>query len=383
MENNRMNKKKLIYITVSVLFIAVLVSLFVTGLIAPDKEYSQTENRKLASFPEFSYSSVSDRSFMSGFEKYMSDRFFARDTLVSAKTFISRLLGETEINDVYVGKNGRLYEEPSEKDNERLEKTLNAINAFSEECDIENRYFMLIPNASYIIPENLPSFLVCTDQKEQIDGIYDSIDKNVSCIDAIKPLSEYEEKDKLFFYTDHHWTSEAAFCVFQEFSRELKLEEHKNGYENTVLSNSFSGTLASSSGIYEYSDVLNVILPDGIEGSFYVRNFETLEKSSSVLDMNKLETKNQYEVFFGGNYSRLAIYTDNLNDRNLLIFKDSYANCFIPLLIPHFEFIVIIDPRYFTDDINDILSDTEFSHLLYLYNVNTFLEDTVLSDCID
>ena len=91
----------------------------------------------------------------------------------------------------------------------------------------------------------------------------------------------------------------------------------------------------------------------------------------------------KYEVFFGGNFSRIVLNTTTLNGKKLLIFKDSFANCFIPLLTPHYETIVIIDPRYFTDDINDILSDTDFTDLLYLYNVNTFLEDTVLTDTLN
>ena len=106
-------------------------------------------------------------------------------------------------------------------------------------------------------------------------------------------------------------------------------------------------------------------------------------KTSSVFDLSKLETKNQYEVFFGGNFSRIEINTKTLNGKKLLIFKDSYANCFIPLLTPHFEKIVIIDPRYFTEDINDIISDTSFTHLIYLYNVNTLLEDRVLADTLN
>ena len=96
--------------------------------------------------------------------------------------------------------------------------------------------------------------------------------------------------------------------------------------------------------------------------------------------MASLKKKNQYEVFFGGNFSRIKISTKNANGKNLLIFKDSYANCLIPLLIPHYESIVIIDPRYFTGDIRDIVSDTDFSDVMFLYNLNTFLEDSVITD---
>ena len=376
-------KLKLTAVIFSVFFTGLLILLLAAGIIEPDKEYSESENRKLASFPELSVSRIADGRFMTDFEEYMSDRFFGRNTLVSVKAYFSRLLGETEINDVYIGRNGRLYEVPSDFQKDRVEKTVNAIKEFSISCNIQNRYFMLIPNATEIIPEDLPLLLRCEGQAEQIEDIYSGLDTFVDTVDAVSALSEYENREELYFRTDHHWTSKGALTAFRAFSNKLQLEEYENGYKEITVSNSFSGTLSSSSGISDSLDTLEVILPEGIDGTYYIRNAGTLNKSSSVLDISKLESKNQYEVFFGGNFSRLELYTANLNERNLLIFKDSYANCFIPFLIPHFEKIVVIDPRYFTEDINDILKDTEFTHLLYLYNVNTFLEDTVLSDCID
>ena len=385
MTDKNVNSKKiyLLSVTVTVVFFLTLTAFLIAGIIEPDKEYSETENRRLASFPSVSFDSVTDGSFMTDFEAYMSDRFFGRNTFVSLKTSISRILGETEINDVYIGKNGRLYEVPSVFSKERTDKTVNAVLTFSDKCNIPEQYFMLIPNASYVIPDELPLFLECENQAEQIEAVYSVLNSSLVTVDAVSPLINAENKDELFFRTDHHWTSSAAKLVFDQLGKCMKMDEYKKGYACELVSNSFAGTLASSSGISDVSDCLEIILPADIEGNYFVRNFDTLEKSLSVLEPEKLNTKNQYEVFFGGNFSRLVIRTVNMNEKNILIFKDSYANCFIPLLIPHFESITVIDPRYFTGNIEDILGDSEFTHLLYLYNVNTFLEDTVLSECLD
>ena len=62
--------------------------------------------------------------------------------------------------------------------------------------------------------------------------------------------------------------------------------------------------------------------------------------------------------------------------KSLLIFKDSYANSMIPMLLPYFSKIVVVDPRYYSDEIDNLVEDNDFTHLLFLYNVNTFLEDT-------
>lgn len=379
-----MSKKFNIIITAlfSLVIITSLVAVFVAGMLIPDKQYTETENRYLSSRPDISFAAITDGSFMEAAESYLSDQFLARDKIVSVKTYISRLLGKNEINDVYCGEDNRLFEVPSKYNEEKLNETITAVNNFSSRCEIENQFFLLAPNASYVYDCYLPYGLSCVEQKEQISEIYSSFDNAIDCVDVLATLKSKRNESMLYFRTDHHWTSEAAVIAFEMLSASMGLDSDNTTYEKINLSNTFSGTLASSAGVYETTDVLECILPENVQGSYYVQNYDTREKSSSIFDFSKLDTKNQYEVFFGGNFSRIVIRTENLNERNLLIFKDSYANCFIPLLIPYFENIVIIDPRYYTDNIDFVLQDTEFTHLLYLYNLNTFLEDTSLKDVI-
>ena len=102
-----------------------------------------------------------------------------------------------------------------------------------------------------------------------------------------------------------------------------------------------------------------------------------------MFDLSKLENGNQYEVFLGGNFSKLTITTTSNTENKLLIFKDSYANCMLPMLTPFFKEIVVVDARYFTDDIRAVVNDGEFTHMMFLYNVNTFLEDTSLKSVLE
>jgi hypothetical protein len=87
-------------------------------------------------------------------------------------------------------------------------------------------------------------------------------------------------------------------------------------------------------------------------------------------------------VFFGGNHSRLDILTTAQTGRNLLIFKDSYANCFVPLLYPYYEQIVMIDPRYYYDNLQTVVGSEGITDVLFLYNLDTFQSDSSLADVI-
>lgn len=373
---------KIITVLFALLLFSLLIGVLAAGLYIADNEYSETENRYLSQAPSLSLSSVTDGSFMSGLESYLSDQFVHRDKVVSVKTYISRFLGKTKINDVYCGENNRLFEVPSEFDRDRMNSITDAVNQFAIDSKIENQYFLIAPNASYVYDNELPAFLECDNQKSQITEIYNMLYSEVKAVDVSDILKSNRDNASLYFRTDHHWTADAALLAFEELMSEMGIAFRKSDYENLTFSNSFSGTLASSSGIYEATDILSCILPKNVQGTYYVQNADTQEKSPGVFDFSKLENKNQYEVFFGGNFSRIIIRTENLNEKNLLVFKDSYANCFIPLLIPHFENIVIIDPRYYTDNIDHVLADTSFTHLLYLYNLNTLLEDSSLVDVI-
>jgi hypothetical protein len=71
------------------------------------------------------------------------------------------------------------------------------------------------------------------------------------------------------------------------------------------------------------------------------------------------------------------------NSRNLLIFKDSYANAFIPFLTPFFSEITVVDPRYYYDNIDELIYDSQITDVLYLFNANTFFRDTTLAPVLN
>lgn len=102
-------------------------------------------------------------------------------------------------------------------------------------------------------------------------------------------------------------------------------------------------------------------------------------KTATFYDPSKLDEKDKYAVFFGGNYGKIDIRTTADSTARLLVFKDSYANCLVPFLAPYYREIVMIDPRYYYGDIEQEMSDYSFDQVLFLYNGNTFVEDNSIS----
>ena len=148
------------------------------------------------------------------------------------------------------------------------------------------------------------------------------------------------------------------------------------------MSNSFNGTLSSTSG-YEtgYEEPIYIYAPDNLKNATeaVVNNVNEKKKTATLYDTSKLKGKDKYALFLGGNYPILDIKTTADSTDRLLIIKDSYANSLIPFLIPYYREIVVVDPRYYYDDIEKVMKKDNITSVLFLYNGNTFVKDNSIS----
>ncbi|MBO7689914.1 MAG: hypothetical protein J6T14_03645, partial [Clostridia bacterium] len=183
----------------------------------------------------------------------------------------------------------------------------------------------------------------------------------------------------LYYKTDHHWTAAAAEPAFFALMKAMEVDTNGFKYKQYPVTNDFRGTLASSSGLALTSDTIFVSVPDNA-GEYVVTYVAENRKEASCFDPSKLSEKDKYEVFFGGNYGDVRIDTSAASDRVLLLIKDSYANCVVPLLTPYFRTIVMVDPRYYAEDLNATMEREGITDLLWFYNVNTFLKDTSIAN---
>ena len=63
-----------------------------------------------------------------------------------------------------------------------------------------------------------------------------------------------------------------------------------------------------------------------------------------------------------------------------MVIKDSYANSFVPFLIPYYREIVMVDPRYYYGNMRKMMKSEDLDEVLFLYNANTFFADTSMAE---
>jgi len=344
-----------------------------------DTAFSDTENRMLQQKPVFSWADLADGRFMGNFEKYQTDQFILRREWIGLQTAADRLLGKNKSGDVYLGE-GQLLEEPS-KLSENVWENLDAIGAFCRNQTGVKCYLMLVPDAASVQREKLPAYAPVADQAKQLEEIRSYLEKKenpVTEIPLYEMLREHRE-EALYYRTDHHWTTLGARYAYQSAAGQMGLPGAENGEEKKLypVSDSFQGTLAARSGYRVPDDTIEVYWPDQ-EEELVVTYVQEQTKSASLYAAEKLKTRDKYGMFLNGNHPLTEIRTMASTGRKLLLIKDSYANCFVPFLTGDFEEIVLVDPRYYYDSAEKLMKQYGFTDVLFLYNLNTFLEDDVL-----
>lgn len=365
---------------VGIIFILTLFLFLIINVIVPDREKSVQENRMLATKPKFRLSSLISGDYDEKFEAYMDDQFVGRDMWRKLKVTVDRIGGSRLENGVYIGTNGQLLEQIEVADENHLAANIKAIKSFSESQSKIPVRMMLVPDAANVLNHSLPSLAKPEDQTQMFSMVRKDLGDSVEWIDVSTELNKHKT-EKIYYKTDHHWTTLGAFYAFQAAAPSLGIEGDLSGkYVSYAVSDSFNGMLALKSGVnLGEKEQIDIYVPTEEDTDLIVDYVDEGKRSTSLYDSSKLKEKDQYTVFLGGNSSLLDIRTVSTSTKRLLLVKDSFANSFIPFLTPYYREIVVVDPRYYSGTINDLMDSYRISEVLFLYSGNTFFKDNNIS----
>lgn len=362
------------------IFIIVLFLVLIVNVIVPDKEKSELENRTLESRPRFNLTTVLSGDFMEQWEKYLSDQFAGRNTWRRVKVGLDRLGGAKMENNIYIGKGGQLMENIEVPDEDQLDANMTAIQNFAQTYEDIPVTMMLVPDAACILTDRLPAFAEVEDQRQMFSMAERKLGDSVNWIDTVSILNKHKS-EKLYYKTDHHWTTQGAFYVFQDAAQTFGIEgDVSDDFVSYTVTDSFNGVLAASSGVgLDERELIDIYVPTEGDDDVIVDYVDEGRKTTSLYDSSKLDTRDKYGVFLGGNTSVIDIKTVSTSQKRLLIVKDSFADCFIPFLAPYYREIVVVAPRYYSGTMDEIMDTYRITDALILYSGNTFFTDNNIS----
>lgn len=367
-----MSPKKLFTLLTPIAFFAAVLMFAGWLIVAPKADFSEEENRYLASRPTLSAASWFSGDFSLRAEDYLKEHFPLRTRWITLRTALERLSGHDLVNGVYFS-DGRYFAEQPDIDDDLLTRSAESINKFSQKCN--NLTVMIAPTSAQIYSDRLPDYAPEPEQRRLTEALFSRLDPGVMSIDLFDPL--YRARDDYIYYrTDHHWTSRGAYVAYCELMNrygyepvaldKINVEHASHGFLGSYYSKVLSDYAAPDTVDFYFSGSGGVtvrrVLADGSE-----------EVGSEMFMRNYLQKKDKYLSFLGDNVPLVEISGDR-DGGSILVIKDSYANCLLPFLTRHFSKVTAVDLRYMMK-LSDYVDPADFDRVLILYNAETFAQD--------
>ncbi|MDE5965584.1 MAG: hypothetical protein K2G89_01960 [Lachnospiraceae bacterium] len=360
------------------------------SVLKPETEFSEKENRYLETMPELDVSDILAGDFQKDYEAYINDQFFLRDTLVDFSVGIQRGLGRRDVNGVYIGKDDYLLERYTDEDfkQELMEDNSYFLSVFLNRM-IENYgsghvVCMMVPGKANVLTEKLPSLAEGYHEDTVVSALRDLLSAPEILLDVTEQLKSHQE-EYIYYRTDHHWTGLGAYYGYRAWAEHTgRTARDMEYYQQETVSEDFYGTTYNKVHLDVLPDSVTIYHPsEALDISVNKNDGETISDSLYFPEEIK-EESDKYRIFLGGNTAKIDIKTGAGTGRTLLLFKDSFANSFVPFLAADYDRIIMVDLRYYSDSLSGLfLQYPDITDVMVLYNVEKFIEDDAVASVLD
>lgn len=342
---------------ITILFCMLLISFSILNIIIKDKNISTNERRYLEKIPTINKKNIMDRTYMEKLEKYTLDQFILRDQFRSLKAKINyNLFFKLDNNGIYL-KGNYIFKTEYPTNINSINNFTQKINNIIKKLNKDNKiYYSIIPDKNYYVDDKL--FL-----NIDYNFLYKKVksDLNINYIELrdLLDLNDYYE-------TDTHWKQENILDVAKRLASEMYVTLRNKSF-NKVINNNFYGVYYGQSALNRETENITYLTNDIIETAV-VKYYEN-KNVNSVYISDKLESFDKYEVFLDGASSFIEITNPKSeNQKELVIFRDSFASSITPLLISAYSKITLIDTRYISSNVFFDLIEFNNQDVLFLYS---------------
>ena len=308
------------------------------------------------------------------------------------------LIEDSQYGNLIKDEKDNLYFPESKKDiTTYANKTINLAN------NIKNFIYIQAPNK--VIPGYTNSLVLNYNHaNENADEFINLLNKNnIKTYDLRKKLKELDNKDSLFYKTDHHWTTKTSFWAFDEIVNELNstfnlsidLEHYYrdlNNYNIKEYENCYLGSLGrrtgkSVAGLDDYTfispkfptkyELYNMLQSKNT--AIAKGNFDNAIVAKGILESADVES-NKHATYFKWDYGYLKIINELApNDIKILLIKDSYSLPFAAFLSTTVKELEMIDLRDTPKaNLQEIIKANDYDVVVMMYNTEGFT-DTLIS----
>lgn len=418
--NNSQNKiKRIIQLCGIALSSLTLAVFFVIGCLwFARPEESELENRRLTAFPEFTWESFISGEYTSQISLWFSDTFPTREGMIGANDKIHQLYGifsderaesGGDADEIDTGKPMDKIDVDGEVDIE-LDANEGAggdviegyycvgdtayelyyFNKKNSEAYVQlvaktqsklrgkvNVYDMIVPlSYEFHLGSDVASGLGASDCSDAIDYMYSGFDgSGVKTVDICSNMMKHRD-EYLYFRADHHWTARGAYYAYEAFCKTARIEATPLDSYQRLQFNGFLGTLynhTKNENLKSNPDYVEAFVPMGTntikvtERNGKTSNFSIVNKAT---DSYYSAAGSKYNCFIAGDNPISEIHNPNKSDGStIVVVKESFGNALVPFLVDSYEYVYVIDYRYFKQDLCEFALDKGADDILFINNV--------------
>ncbi len=343
--------------------VAMWILLIVLAWFAPAKTLSTAERRPLKQMPDISADKLLSGSFMKDFESYTLDQFPLRDSFRTLKALYA-------YNALQMRDNNGIYMEDGYA--AKLEYPLNQVslsNALKRFNILYDRYLKDTQSNIYVavIPDK-GYYLASENGYPAMDyqRLFDMVAEGMPWAQMIDITGGLDITH--YYRTDTHWRQERLVPVARILSRAMGVTPPEGGdYAAVPVTGAFYGVYHGQAALPMGGEEL-LVLENETLSACRVYHWETGEYKS-IYDREKLSGLDPYDVYLSGPQSVLTIENPNVDtDRELIIFRDSFASSLAPLLTRGYGKITLVDIRYVSSALLEEYLPDQNADVLFLYS---------------
>jgi hypothetical protein len=234
-------------------------------------------------------------------------------------------------------------------------------------------YSMIVPTSIDItLDDATRNSLTSSNQKKAILYMYSKMNKEVGKCYVYDVLHQHRD-EYIYFRTDHHWTTLGAYYAYNVFIwQEGKTANSLDSYEKVVFEN-FRGSFYTQSGVAslgENPDTVVAYKPISTNRMELVNKRGEETEYNIITDVSTWSATSKYSTFIGGDNIFSHISNPDISDgSSILVVKESYGNAFVPFLVDHYQDVYVIDYRYYTGTVSELVDTYDIGTVLLLNNI--------------
>lgn len=334
----------------------------VSQIVLADETLSVEERRKLAKFPQFTFSGLSSGKYQDAIELYLADAFPLRSTYRKLKAAaVLQLFGKADLNGLYLA-DGHLSKIESELDEKQVSYAIRRMAQIREKYLKDMRvFYTIIPDKHFFLGEagGYPTMDYELLQNLLREGLED--------FEGIDLFETLQIKD--YYTTDPHIKQTALGTLISQLALAMGFNAKPIDQYTQMTYGDFYGAYAGQIGLSTTPDRLEYLIDETLMDATIFDFEKNIRHEIYQTEANL--SMDGYALFMGGASAIQVLENPNAGSgKELILFRDSFGSAVAPLLLSGYDKITLIDLRYVSGEILDKYVTFDDQDVLFLYSTS-------------